>query len=252
MTERKRADEAQTAAFDQEREASSRLREVDRLRTDFISTVSHELRTPLTAIKGFAEFLSASWDETPEADRLDLVKRILLAGVRLDSLIQDLLDFSRLERGQLTMRPEQLNLGALLAEMVERAEPILEAHRVHRPSDGSLNLYADRTGMIRVLDNLLSNAVKFSPPGSEITFAAHEEGSMLVIEVTDQGMGISPEEQDKIFDRFYRVAESSTRPGTGIGLAIVKEFVEAQSGSISVRSEAGAGSTFSVRVPSHY
>ncbi len=251
VTDRKRADEAQTAAFVQEREAGSRLREVDRLRTDFISTVSHELRTPLTAIKGFAEFLSASWDETPEADKVDLVKRILLAGVRLDSLIQDLLDFSRLERGQLTMRPVELDLAHLLGEMVERAEPILEAHRVHRDIAPGLMLYADRTGMIRVLDNLLSNAVKFSPPGSEIAFTAARDGDQMVIEVTDQGMGISEAEQDKIFDRFYRVAESSGRPGTGIGLAIVKEFVEAQGGSISLRSEPGQGSTFVVRVPTH-
>ncbi len=249
VTERKRAEEAQSAAFGQAREASARLREVDRLRSDFISTVSHELRTPLTAIKGFAEYLSASWTETPEADRLDLVKRILLAGIRLDSLIQDLLDFSRLERGQLTMRPEPLSIRHLLDEMVERAEPILEAHRVHRDIDDDLTMYADRTAMIRVLDNLLSNAVKFSPSGSDIAFHAKADGDMMIVEVTDQGMGIDPEEQDKVFDRFYRVAESSGHPGTGIGLAIVKEFVEAQGGAISVRSERGQGSTFAIRVP---
>lgn len=249
VTERKRAEEAQSAAFDQAREAGARLREVDRLRSDFISTVSHELRTPLTAIKGFAEFLSASWSDTPEVDRLDLVNRILMAGVRLDSLIQDLLDFSRLERGQLAMRPEQLHIKDLLDEMVERAEPILEAHRVPRDIDPGLTMYADRTGMIRVLDNLLSNAVKFSPAGSDIAFAALQDGNMVVIEVTDQGIGIDSSEQEKVFDRFYRVAESSGRPGTGIGLAIVKEFVEAQGGTISVRSRRGEGSTFAVRVP---
>ncbi|WP_323791562.1 PAS domain S-box protein [Nocardioides sp.] len=249
VTERKRAEEAQSAAYAQEREASARLREVDRLRTDFISTVSHELRTPLTAIKGFAEFLSGAWDDTPEERKIDLVKRILLAGVRLDSLIQDLLDFSRLERGQLAMRPESLDLSELLEEMIGRAEPILEAHRVQRDVAPQLTVHADRTAMIRVLDNLLSNAVKFSPPGSEITFSAAADGDTVVIEVSDQGIGITEEEQPKVFDRFYRVAESSGRPGTGIGLAIVKEFVQAQDGSISVRSDPGQGSTFVVRVP---
>lgn len=251
VTERKRAEDAQAAAFEQEREASTRLREVDRLRTDFISTVSHELRTPLTAIKGFAEFLSASWEDTPEQTKVDLVKRIMLAGVRLDSLIQDLLDFSRLERGQLAMRPEQVDLLDLLEEMVSRAEPILEAHRVERRIQPGLTLFADRTAMIRVLDNLLSNAVKFSPPGSEIVFEARQDRDMVLIEVSDAGIGIDPEEQGKIFDRFYRVPVSSGRPGTGIGLAIVKEFVEAQGGSISVSSEPGRGSTFAVLVPAH-
>ncbi len=249
VTDRKRTEEAQSAAFEAEREASARLREVDRLRTDFISTVSHELRTPLTAIKGFAEFLSGAWDETPEASKVDLVKRILLAGVRLDSLIQDLLDFSRLERGQLAMRPEQLDLGDLLDEMIGRAEPILEAHRVRRDLAPGLTLYADRTAMVRVLDNLVSNAVKFSPSGSEIAISASEHDGDLVIEVADQGIGITEDEQDKVFDRFYRVAESSGRPGTGIGLAIVKEFVQAQGGSISVRSVPGQGSTFVVHAP---
>ncbi len=249
VTERKRAEEAHAAAFEQEREATARLREVDRLRTDFISTVSHELRTPLTAIKGFAEFLSGAWDDTSEERKLDLVKRILLAGVRLDSLIQDLLDFSRLERGQLAMRPEQIDLNALIDEMVERAEPLLEAHRVERRIARGLSIHADRTAMLRVLDNLLSNAVKFSPQGSDIVIGAREGGAMVTIDVSDQGIGIAEGEQDKIFDRFYRVPESSGRPGTGIGLAIVKEFVEAQGGSISVRSSPGGGSTFSVHVP---
>jgi PAS domain S-box-containing protein len=249
VTDRKRAEEAQAAAFKQEREASARLREVDRLRTDFISTVSHELRTPLTAIKGFAEFLSGAWNDTPEERKIEIVKRILMAGIRLDSLIQDLLDFSRLERGQLVMRPEQLSLDEVLKEMIERAEPLLEAHRIERRVQAGLSLYADRTAMVRAIDNLLSNAVKFSPPGSEIVLEARQDGDQVVIEVTDQGIGIAEEEQAKVFDRFYRVAESSGRPGTGIGLAIVKEFIEAQGGTISVRSTPEVGSTFTVRAP---
>jgi signal transduction histidine kinase len=137
VSERKRAEAAQSLAIDREREATARLREVDRLRSDFLSTVSHELRTPLTAIKGFAEYLVNSWDATPDQQRRDMVYRILHAGGRLDYLIHDLLDFSRLERGHLKVSIEPHHLSAIVEETLVHAGPSLERHRVDTDLDSS-------------------------------------------------------------------------------------------------------------------
>jgi PAS domain S-box-containing protein len=249
VTERKEAETARAVAFQREREASQRLRDVDRLRTDFLSTVSHELRTPLSAIKGFSDMLVADWDAVPEADKVNLVDRISRASTRLDYLISDLLDFTRLERGQLKITPEPQPLDQLLATVVERAGPVLERHRVDVRVDEGLVVLADVTALSRVLENLLSNAAKFSAPGSTITLAAAQHGPEIAISVSDTGPGIAADELDKIFDRFYRVGGSANRlPGTGIGLAIVKEFTEVQGGRVEVASTVGAGTMFTVRL----
>lgn len=251
ITVRRRAEEAQALAFEREKEATARLREVDRLRNDFLSTVSHELRTPLTAIKGFAEFLTGSWHDIPDDRREEMVARILAAGGRLDFLIQDLLDFSRLERGRLKVNLVPTCLADVVRETVEHAGPALEGHEVVCDLDEDATVQADRNALMRVVENLLTNAAKFSPQGSTIHVTTETDDDRVVLSVRDEGIGIPEHEHEKVFDRFYRVPDTAvSHPGTGIGLAIVKHFVEAQRGRVDVVSSLGGGAEFRVRLSS--
>jgi protein-histidine pros-kinase len=250
VTERKKADEARAVAYQREREASQRLREVDRLRSDFLSTVSHELRTPLSAIKGFAELLTQEWARIAEDQKVSLMERIALASTRLDYLISDLLDFTRLERGQLKIRLEPHDAGRLVGEILQRTSTVLEHHRVDFSDEGGLMCLADATAFGRVIENLLSNAAKFSLAGSTITVRVYGEGTMTIVAVRDQGTGMPADELDLIFDRFYRIGGPNQHlPGTGIGLAIVKEFTEAQNGRVEVSSAVDDGTEFRVMLP---
>jgi protein-histidine pros-kinase len=250
VTSRRQIEQSQRLAAEREREASARLREVDRLRTDFLATVSHELRTPLTAIKGFAEWLVGSWDVTDEARKRDMIQRIHHAGGRLDFLIQDLLDFSRLERGKLKIELAPQRLVELLEEAQANAATALDEHRVDNRVPADLEVTVDRSAFLRVLENLLTNAAKFSPRGSTIHLAVEVTPSTVVLSVRDEGVGIPDEEHEKVFDRFYRSpATATSAPGTGIGLAIVKHFVEAQGGAVELRSAPDEGCDFRVTLP---
>ena len=244
-TERKRAAEIQTAAIEREREASRRLREVDRLRSDFLSTVSHELRTPLTAIRGFSEILVDSWERTPDERKLEFVERIHAAGARLDYLIEDLLDFTRLERGQLKINLAAVRVDDLVKETLQRAGTVLARHTLRVDIPDGLMVLADRAAFIRVLENLLTNAAKFAPPDTEVAIEAVAHGQRVLVSVTDCGIGVPVEHQERVFERFHRVPETAaTQPGTGIGLAIVKQFIEAQGGEVTLESVPGQGSRF--------
>jgi protein-histidine pros-kinase len=246
---RKRAEAVQTAAFEREREASRRLREVDRLRSDFLSTVSHELRTPLTAIRGFADLLVEHWDATEQEQRRALVQRIAGAGLRLDRLIEDLLDFTRLERGQLGIDLGARSLLQLVDEALRHVAVSLERHEVEVDIAPGLEVLVDEAAIARVLVNLLTNAAKFSPIGSTITIRGAVDGDRVAVSVVDRGTGIADGELDRIFERFYRVEHGTARrPGTGVGLAIVKEFTEAQGGEVLVRSSVGEGTEFTIRL----
>jgi protein-histidine pros-kinase len=246
VTMRKRAEQASADAYAREREAAQRLRDVDRLKSDFLSTVSHELRTPLTTINGFAELLDNNWENFDESRRRDLIARIAASGERLDSLISDLLDFTRLERGKLNLELQPCHLASLIREVLLKVDLSVDSSRVvaHVPED--LIVRVDQRAFARVIENLLTNAAKFSSPDSTITVKAEalSEGA-IAIQVSDQGIGIPASDVDRIFERFYRVeTPGEVRPGTGIGLAIVKEVVEAHGGRISVDSRPGEGSTF--------
>jgi protein-histidine pros-kinase len=248
VTARKRAEAVQAAAFEAEREAARRLREVDRLRSDFLSTVSHELRTPLTAIRGFADLLVAQWDATPADQRFELVQRIAAAGVRLDRLIEDLLDLTRLEQGQLATEVHAVEVAAHIDDVLRQVAVPLEGHTVDVQVPAGLLALLDVSASTRVLTNLLTNAAKFSPTGTTITIRAVPEGDKVAISVRDEGEGIPFSEQERVFERFFRGGGSAHRPGTGVGLAIVKELTEAQGGQVSVASDEGSGSEFTVRL----
>lgn len=247
VTERAQAEAARATALEREKEVSQRLREVDRLRTDFLSTVSHELRTPLTAIKGFAEILGDRSHILEAQDRNHLIERISASADRLDDLINDLLDFSRLERGLLRVTPEVCDARSIVARAIERSQLAVGDHRVVNAVPEGIEVFVDPTAIARVLENLLSNAAKFSEPASTITVAATVTDQRVDLSVHDEGEGIDASELDRIFDRFYRAGGAENRkPGTGVGLAIVKELTEAQGGTVSVESRPGTGTGFTV------
>lgn len=250
VTERKRLERTR-AAYERERESARRLRELDRMRSEFLSTVSHELRTPLTVVKGFAELLDSTWDDSAPEQRRELAGRIRQSASRLDLLVEELLDLTRLEQGRTTLTPVPHPLADLVRRCLARTSAALDHRPVTVEVAEDLVVRADADALVRVLENLLTNAAKYSEPGSPIEVRARPEGQAIDLEVVDHGFGIPPEDLERVFDRFYRVeATARRRPGTGVGLAIVKQLVEAMGGHVRADSVLGEGSTFAVRLPS--
>ncbi|MEX2431569.1 MAG: HAMP domain-containing sensor histidine kinase [Dehalococcoidia bacterium] len=226
------------------------LREVDRLRKNFISMASHEIRTPLTAVAGFSELL-LSREASPEKHR-KWAAAIHSEAARIAALIEDLLSVSRIEAGALDLRVQPLRLHDLVPAAVLAAAGPNHGHAVDVRIPGALPpAAADRERLMQVLVNLISNAMKYSPHGSRIEVSAASEAGVLRVAIADQGIGISPEDQAKLFTSFYRVAHQDTAgiQGTGLGLYIVKSLVELMGGAVNVRSSLGEGSVFSFTLP---
>lgn len=232
-------------------DVTRRLYEADRLKSLFVSTVSHELRTPLTPIVGFAEGLVTRWDTIDEQERREIVRRIYDNASTLRLLVDSLLDFGQLEQAQLTLTPENIALSPEVTRLVGQLESIAARHRLEVDCEVPVVVRVDRTALARIVHNLVSNAVKFSPAGGRIKVAtrADETGGLLVVE--DEGPGISPDERERIFDRFYRsAAEQGGRTrGLGIGLALVRALSEALGGSSGIEDADGGGARFWVRFP---
>lgn len=225
-------------------------KEVDRLKDELISTVSHELRTPLTTLRGFVELLLAR-DFPPEKERqfLGIVDQETL---RLTRLIDDFLDIQRIESGCQEYRFESLDVLPLLRDMAELFLKSDHKHTICVDAPAGLPLVrADGERIRQVLENLISNALKFSPAGGEILLRARQVGNEIEISVTDPGIGIPAEEIPKLFSKFYRVERPGMPrfPGTGLGLALVREIVQKHGGRVWAESELGRGSTFHFTLP---
>jgi len=230
------------------------IRSVERMKTAFVSTVSHELRTPLTSIKGFISTLLADtegyYDHVTQREFYQIIDTEC---DRLTRLISDLLNVSRIEAGRaLDLNPKPVQLPPLIEKVVTAQKSYTDKHTFKLHIDEDLPVViADEDKVDQILTNLTSNAIKYSPKGGDITITGHADTSGVVISVADQGMGISKEQQQKIFDRFHRVDNRDTREvgGTGLGLYLVKHLVEAHGGKIWVESEVGKGSTFTFTLP---
>jgi signal transduction histidine kinase len=234
--------------FEQQDEAMRKLREVDELKTSFLSTASHELRTPVTAIKGFATLLDGSWDGGTDEEQRIYSDRILANARSLDTLVQDLLDLSRLERGRLLAQPGPVDLTATAHQVLERLSVLFSEHELVTDLAGTPPVMADQEGIERILTNLVSNAVHYSPPGTRVTVrtVADDHGAELIVD--DEGPGVPTDERPKIFSRFFRGSGDAvvrTR-GTGIGLAVVKEYIDQLGGAVSVETAPGGGARFRV------
>jgi PAS domain S-box-containing protein len=230
----------------------TRHKELHQVKNDVISLVSHEMRTPLAAIQGMSELL-ASYDMDPDRRR-EMNLAINDEVKRLTRMITEYLDIARLESGATILRRAPLRLEPLLARSVLLLEPIAAAKgiRVTRRFQPELPaVLADADLLSRAVENLLSNAIKYSPPETEVTVSLRETPAAVAIEVADQGCGIPDSDLGRIFDKFYRVArlEDAGAPGTGLGLALVREIAELHGGFVTVTSEADAGSTFTLHLP---
>ncbi|MFQ5897130.1 MAG: ATP-binding protein [Candidatus Methylomirabilia bacterium] len=244
-----------TAELEERVEAATRrLRQLDRIKSDFLSTVSHELRTPLTSLRGFSELLLTR-ALAPERQR-QFLGYILCEVERLGRIVEDLLDLSRIESaGGRSLNLTPLELGPLLLANAELFGVQSPNHEVR--VEGSLDLprvLADGDAVDRVVKNLLSNAIKYSPRGGAVYLRATrsiDDPGMVELEVEDHGVGISPEGLPRIFDKYHRLPHRDTAGtrGLGIGLALVKSLVEAHGGAVRVESRPGRGSRFTVTLP---
>lgn len=229
-------------------------REIADMKNEFVSTVSHELRTPLTSIKGYVDLiLDGSAGEISEIQQefLGIVKE---NSDRLVELINEMLDISRIESGRVHLKVEPIDVGDSVRGSVDTFRAVLAqgGHTITISVAKNLPLVAaDRDRVGQVLVNLISNALKYSPGGGEVIVKARREGDFVLVSVTDQGLGITREDQKRLFTKFYRVDTAMTREigGTGLGLSICKTIIELLGGSIGVKSKAKAGSTFWFTLP---
>ena len=231
----------------------SELRQLEGVRRDFVANISHELKTPLAAIRGLVETLIDD-DEMEPATHQRFIEKIHDQSMRLSSLVSDLLTLSRLESDQGGVQFESTDLREAVAESYRALVHAAESKKVEmaaRVADGPVVIEGDGEALRELVDNLLSNAIKFTPEGGRVNMRLGVEGPNAVLTVEDTGIGIAPEDQGRIFERFYRVDKARARQlgGTGLGLSIVKHVALAHGGNVSLKSAPGRGSTFRVQIP---
>jgi PAS domain S-box-containing protein len=234
-------------------EAAEQLREVDRLKSEFLASMSHELRTPLNSIIGYAEVILDGIDGPINEDMEEDVSAIHSSGKLLLNLINDILDLAKIESGQLDLDFTPMSVQDFVKEMVDASSILVKNKNLTLNVEIDPNLplvQADRIRVQQIMNNLISNAVKFTDEGG-IKVRAEQQDGMVMFSVTDSGMGIPKAKQDLIFERFRQADQSSTRRagGTGLGLAITRQLVEMHGGTIWVESEEGVGSTFAFTLP---
>jgi len=244
-------------------------KQVEKLKDEFVSVVSHELRTPLTAIKGYTQHLvrrlerrlrgqyqatgSENWQkDLPESYDLRSLQIIQSQSEQLERLVNDLLDLSRAQWGEMNLEYSSFHLADVLAERVQLAQVSAEEHTILLDiQTQDSRVMADKLRVGQVIGNILDNAVRFSPQGRQVTVVLKEQDGEYLVSITDQGIGVSPEYIDHIFERFYRVRNVASRQysGIGLGLFVARAIVEAHGGRIWVSSNEGLGSTFSFTLP---
>jgi len=238
--------------------ANRRIQESDRLKSQFLANMSHELRTPLNSIIGFSEILVDRLEPNVEAKHYGFLKHIHASGQHLLGIINDILDLSKIEAGKMEIYPEFFAIAPVIESVCHMMRGMTKTHPrfvVDVPNDLPF-IETDLAKFKQVLFNLISNSIKFSPADSTITISARfigeteEEGS-INLSVSDEGIGIDPSHHEMIFEEFRQIDATVRREfgGTGLGLALVKRFVELQGGRVSVESSPGRGSTFSFRLP---
>jgi signal transduction histidine kinase len=235
------------------RAQNEELRRLDQLKDDFVASVSHELRTPLTSIRGYLELvLDGDVAELTE-EQLRYLSVVDRNAGRLLRVVDDLLFAAQVDAGKVALEPGLADLDEVVREAVEAARPVAGEHDVELTFDagGPAELVGDRARLAQILDNLIANAIKFTPPGGKVEVRTFRAGDSGVIEVADTGIGISAEDQERLFQRFFRAegAILGAIDGTGLGLAIVKAIVDAHGGDLAVESIAGRGTTFRIGLP---
>ncbi|MBN1522185.1 MAG: PAS domain S-box protein [Candidatus Aureabacteria bacterium] len=229
-----------------------RLRTLDKMKSDFVSTVSHELRSPLTTIKAYLDTLMHRVDENDKETRAMFLETIEKEANRLYNLIEDMLDLSRIESGKIQLELEYIDITDIVKEVVKLCKMQTEKHAIHEEMPETLpKIMADRDRLTQVFINLLNNAIKYSPQGKNIWVKVEEKEGSLRVSFKDEGFGLKEEDKYKVFEKFYRVDSQQTSDigGTGLGLPVVKKLVEMHHGKIEVESEPEKGSNFIVILP---
>ena len=235
--------------------ANDRLKELDRLKSDFVSNVSHELRTPLTAIKGAVDLVLREVPGPLNEKQTHYLTRVRSNTQHLAGLISDLLDLSKIEEGKIEFKATRVSLAGLVRDVVETLRPMAAEKPIALDvavPEPSILVWADRDKVTQVLMNLIGNAIKFTPPNGMVGVSAESDSKGWVrVSIRDSGAGIPTSEQEKIFEKFYQVAENGgPKPkGTGLGLAISKALIELHGGKIWVESDLHRGSVFSFTLP---
>jgi signal transduction histidine kinase len=237
-----------------EQEIRESLEELNRVKTDFVSSVSHELRTPLTSILGYVEILGDGFGGGLTDEQARMLGIVGRNAERLLGLIEELLLMASLESGTLRLSVAPVSVRALLNDVHQAVVPELSARALDVSVDVAVDadmITGDARRLDRALLNLLTNAIKFTPDGGRVRIAARRAGDVVHIEVADNGLGIPFEDQPKIFERFFRSSSSAhlALPGTGLGLSITKMIVEGHGGSITVASSPGDGTTMTISLP---
>lgn len=232
------------------RQARQHLEESISQKTAFLRTISHELRTPLTAIAGFTDLLENSWDTFDDSTRREFLARIGRNAVGLHALIEEILAFSRLERGKVAVDPGPLDLAATVRGVVQQLGPVLAGHEVVVDAPDHVPAYADDQAVSRILTNILVNAARYSPVGTTITVTVTAEDPALVV-VDDEGPGIPEEERRLVFEQFWRGNHSHVirQTGTGIGLAVVAELTRLLDGQVHADEAPGGGARIVLALP---
>ncbi|MER3415116.1 MAG: histidine kinase [Gemmataceae bacterium] len=237
---------------DQLAQANMALYQSNQLMSDFLATVSHELRTPLNSIIGFSDLLLSG--DVPPDKQAKWITNIKESGQRLLRLINDILDLAKIEAGRMQIHVEELSFHDISEGLVNMFRPLAEKKNIEITCEVDADLpllKQDGNKIQQILWNLMSNAVKYTPEGGRIVLRARRIGETVEMSVQDTGVGIAPEDQEVIFDKFRQVGRVLTRDheGTGLGLSIVKELTRLLGGNISLQSELGKGSTFTVTLP---
>lgn len=230
----------------------SQARRVEEIRRDFLANVSHELKTPVGGISLLAEALLDAYDDPEAVQRF--ASRIGVESRRLSSLVKDIVELSRLQGADVVKESTVVDVGAASEDAVERYRLLAEEHGIEIAvqADRDCLIWGDRDLVTTAVGNLIGNAIAYSDAGTRVGVSTRRRpGRVVEVAVTDQGLGIAPEEQQRIFERFYRVdsARSRATGGTGLGLAIVKHVVENHGGTVSVWSQVDRGSTFTISLP---
>jgi two-component system phosphate regulon sensor histidine kinase PhoR len=227
------------------------IRRTEKMRKDFVANVSHEFKTPLTSIRGYAETLiNIEPGEDPGITR-EFLEAIARNSILLQALVDDLLVLANLESEQ-PVSKERFNMKELIEQQIQSKRHLLAASSLSMDFDcPPIEIEADRARLVRALSNLLDNAIHYNRHGGTVRISVSLAGRQLRIDVEDTGNGIAQGDLVRIFERFYRVDRSRTRDsgGTGLGLAIAKHAIESQSGTLTLTSKPGSGSTFTIRLP---
>ncbi len=242
-------------AFAQQQTLVERMRAVDELKSVFLATASHELRTPVVAIAGYASFLNENWDDLPSDKAHGLAERVDRNAQRLGQMVEDLLDFSRLERNNpLTEEQVALDLGEVVGQVLQGQSDLVQDHAVSSDLAGGLLVLGTKQALERVVTNLVGNATKYTPSGTRIRVLVRERAGVAELVVEDDGPGVPEADRERIFSRFYRGhGDEVTRTrGTGLGLAIVTEFAASMGGTIGFEESDSGGARFVVAFPLEY